>query len=383
MPWKEATKVSERAGLIRKWEAGVYSVAELAEEFGVSRPTVYEWTRRYREEGAAGLEDRPPVAKSCPHRTSAAIAETIIAAKRRFPHWGPAKLIDLLEIEQPSIAWPSPSTAGVILDRAGLVRRRRKRRSGVIRQTRGPLAPSASGEMMTADHKGQFRLGDSSYCFPVTINDPVSRFSYAITATRSTSASEAKPVFENVFREHGLPDFIGSDNGTPFSCSYALAGLSAMSVWWIRLGITPIRIRPGCPWENGVHERMHRTLKAETTRPPGANHDAQQRRFDTFREEFNHVRPHDGIDGRRPAELLQPCRRPYPERLPAVEYPAHYETRSVRVRGEIKWQGQFLFLSETLIGERVGLVEIDDGIWSIYFGMIELGRYDERTKKVN
>lgn len=383
MAWKEATKVSQRAALIGKWQSGLYGVTELAEEFGVSRPTVYEWTRRYRQSGEAGLEDRPPVPKSCPHRTPAVIAEKIVGAKGQYRHWGPAKLIELLKIEQPSERWPSPSTAGAILEQAGLVRHRRARREGVIRQVRGPLEASRSGEMMTADHKGQFRLGDGRYCFPVTINDPVSRYSYAIGGAMSSSMPQAKPVFEAVFREHGVPEAMGSDNGPPFSCSRALGGLSAMAVWWIKLGITPVRIHPGCPWENGIHERMHRTLKAETTRPPAENQARQQERFDRFRLEFNTVRPHEGIGGRRPVELLEPCRRPYPERLPEIEYPAHYETRSVRTGGRIKWQGELLFVSEALIGERVGLVEIDDGIWSLYFAMIELGRYDERTQEIN
>lgn len=381
MPWKEATKMSERVDLIEKWNSGKYSITELAEEYGVSRPTVYEWTGRYEEFGEAGLESRRSVPKSCPHRTDEKIGRKIIQAKQEHPHWGPAKLIALLKIEQPKVAWPSASTAGAILDKEGLVQRRRKKRSGVVRQGRR-LEASESGEMMTVDHKGQFRLGDGRYCFPVTINDPVSRYSYAIAGTGSTSYGPVKKAFERVFEMHGVPDLIGSDNGTPFSCSRALGGLSALSVWWIKLGITPMRIHPGCPWENGTHERMHRTLKAETARPPAKNQREQQKRFDAFRKEFNTVRPHAGLGGRRPGELLRPCRRSYPRRLPEVEYPAHYETRSVRLKGLIKWHGKLLFLSKSLVGEQVGLVEIDDGIWSIYFGTIELGRYDERTRDI-
>jgi putative transposase len=381
MPWREATKMSERATLVRKWETGLYGITELAEEFGVSRPTVYEWTRRYREFGARGLEDRQSVPQSCPHRTKRELAEQIIEAKRKRPHWGPAKLIALLRIEQPQVGWPSSSTAGAILKMEGLVRKRRTRRTGVARYGRR-LEASESGEMMTVDHKGQFRLRDGTYCYPVTINDPVSRYSYAIDATSSTSFSDARKSFERVFEEYGVPEFIGSDNGSPFSCSRALGGLSAMSAWWIRLGITPIRTHPGCPWENGIHERMHKTLKAETTRPPEANLREQQKRFDAFREEFNTVRPHESLGGGRPAELLGQCRNSYPRQLPVVEYPEHYEVRSVRINGVIKWKGDLLFVSETLVGERVGLTEIDDGIWSVYYAKIELGRYDERTRKL-
>jgi putative transposase len=381
MPWKRATRMSERERLIRKWETRLFSISELAEQFGVSRPTVYEWTARYAELGAAGLEDRASIPRSCPHRTEAEIAEKIVVAKREHPNWGPAKLMDLLRIEQPETRWPAASTAGRILDEAGLVGRRRRRRVGVIRVAKR-LEASESGEMMTADHKGQFRMGNQQYCFPVTINDPVSRYSYAIDGKGSTSYRDARPTFERVFREYGIPDSLGSDNGPPFSCSRALGGLSPMSVWWIKLGIIPVRTHPGCPWENGIHERMHKTLKAETTRPPGTDLREQQKRFDAFRKEFNTVRPHEGLDGRRPADLLRDCRRPYPRTIPKVEYPGHFELRAVRATGEIRWQGRLLFVSETLVGERVGLVEIADGVWSRYFSTFELGRYDERIKKI-
>ena len=382
MPWIEATKMSERARLIRKWKSGLYEIQALADQFTVSRPTVYERIHRYEEEGDAGLIDRPSIPKSCPHRTPTEIAERIVAAKREHPHWGPRKLIDLLRIETPEVAWPAASTAGEILDREGLVKRRPKRRGDDSRPTGQRLRAAQSGEMMTVDHKGQFRMGNGEYCFPVTINDPVSRFIYAIDGARSTSRDPVRNSFETVFREHGIPEFVGSDNGNPFSCNRALGGLSELAVWWIKLGIRPVRIHPGCPWENGAHERMHKTLKAETTQPPHHNLRTQQARFDAFRLEFNHVRPHDSLLGRRPAEVLKQCRRPYPRRLAAIEYPGHYETRSVRTNGAIKWKSEFLFVSETLAGERVGLIEIDDGIWSLNFSMIELGRYDERTKRI-
>jgi transposase InsO family protein len=381
MPWKEATKMSERRELITKWASGLYKVTELAEEFGVSRPTVYEWIRRYDEGGESALSDRRSVPSSCPHRTPEVIANEIVKAKREHPFWGPAKLINLLRLDHPEIAWPSASTAGAILDREGLVIHRPHRRSAVVLNA-GVLKATESGEMMTADHKGQFRLGNSRYVFPVTINDPVSRFIYAIEGKTSTSYREARPAFERVFRQYGVPYFMGSDNGGPFSCSQALAGLSRLSVWWIKLGITPVRIHPGCPWENGVHERMHKTVKAETACPPAENERGQERRFDSFRLEFNTVRPHDGIGGRRPIELLKYCRRPYPRRLVAHEYAGHYETRLVRPTGEIRWKGGFIFLSQTLAGERVGMVELADGVWAVYFCHIELGRYDERTRRI-
>lgn len=382
MPWKETTKMVQRGELIEKWRSRTYGVSELAEWFGVSRPTVYQWIARYEESGPEGLVDRPSIPKSCPHRTTDEIAEAIIAAKRAGSDWGPQKLIDYLRREKPNVAWPAPSTAGRILESEGLVKKRRKRR-GLSLHHVCRLSASESGEMMTTDHKGEFRLGNRQYCYPLTIADPVSRFVYRLDALDSRSIERARPGFEKVFREYGIPWFVGSDNGGPFCCSRALGGLTRLAVWWIRMGITPVRIHPGCPWENGIHERMHKTLKAETTRPPAETMAGQQKRFDEFRDVFNHVRPHEALDGRSPATELRACARPYPERLLPIEYPGHFEVRRVRPAGQIKWQGGLLFISQALAGEWIGLQEIDDGVWSIYFAAVELGRYDEKTNSIS
>jgi putative transposase len=381
MPWKEGTRVSERNEMLEKWKSGLYTVSELAEEFGVSRPTVYTWIKREAEGG--GVEDRKSTPHSCPHRTPAKLAEQIVETKLRWPDFGPKKVIQRLAREKPRVEWPAPSTASRILEEHGLVKKRRaRRRTSTIQHAQTKLSASVSGEMMTIDHKGQFRLGNGQYCYPLTINDPVSRFIYAIDGSPSTSHDNAKPAMEAVFIEHGVPLYIGSDNGGPFCCTRALAGLSRLSVWWIRLGITPIRIHPGCPWENGIHERMHRTLNASTTRPPAWAMPGQQLRFDVFRHEFNTERPHEALNGGLPIDYLQPCPRLYPRKLPPIEYAGHLETRHVRSSGEIKWQGERLFISEVLVGEWIGLEEIDNGIWSLRFAHIELGRYDERTKSI-
>lgn len=383
MPWKEATTMTQRMELVHKWESGLYTVTELAEEFGVSRPTVYEWTGRYAAEGESGLMDRSSAPKSCPHQTEPDIVARILEAKELRSHWGPNKLLGRLRAESPDTEWPAVSTAGRILESHGLVHKRRRRRPTQILKHVGRLHAEESGQMMTADHKGQFRLGNGIYVYPVTINDPVSRFAYAIDGATSTSMEQAKPSFERVFNEHGVPDFLGTDNGGPFCCSRALGGISRLSVWWIKLGITPIRIHKGCPWENGIHERMHKTLKAETSRPPALDLKLQQKKFDAFRTEFNNLRPHEGLDGKTPAQLLRGCRRRFPSRLSPPEYPGHYETRRVHRTGVIKWCGKWLFISESLAGERVGLEEIDDGIWAIHFAIVELGRYNQRTKTIS
>jgi len=381
MPWKEATKLSERLEMVKLYNSGLYAVTELAEMFHVSRPTVYEWTGRYAEQGEQGLVDRPPIAKSCPHRTDAAIAERIVAAKQLKPHWGPNKLLDWLRLEDAETIWPASSTAGEILNQRGLVQKRRKRRRTQDRAELPYLESLESGRMMTGDHKGEFRLGNGRYCYPLTICDPVSRFVYAIDAVDSTSIERAQPVFRRVFKEYGLPQWILSDRGGPFCCNRALRGLTRLSVWWIKLGITPVRIHPGCPWENGRHERMHKTLKAEATRPPSPNERNQQMRFDVFRTEFNEERPHESLGGKTPRSALKPCPRPYPRRTPQLEYPGHFEVRRVRSGGCIKWRGDLLFVSEALIGETVGLDEISDGVWSLHFGIIELARWSAATRR--
>lgn len=379
MPWREGTRVNERAAMIRKWQSGLYTVTDLAKEYGVSRPTVYEWISRDGED----LGDRRSTPKTCPHRTDEEIGRRIIEAKRLYDDWGPKKLIQLLEREDPHTNWPSASTAGRILEAEGLVRRRRKRRlSARVGHARATLGAENSGDMMTIDHKGHFRLGTGEYCYPLTIADPVSRFIYAIAGAGSPSLITAKAAMEAVFREYGLPLSIGSDNGGPFCCPRALGGLSRLSVWWIRLGITPVRIHPGCPWQNGIHERMHRSLKSRTAMPPAANMPLQQVRFDGFKIEFNEIRPHEALAGDTPAQHLITSPRRMPRRILPVEYPGHFEVRRVRTTGEMKFQSKFVFLSETLVGESVGLEEVDDGIWAIHFAHIELARYDERAKSI-
>ncbi len=381
MPFKEATKMSQRQEMVVKWKSGNYTKRELAEEFSISRPSLDYWLAR--ADRCESLENRPPIPRTCPHRTSEPIAERIVVAKVARPLWGPKKLIDKLKLDDPQTDWPAASTAGRILQTHGLVSKRRMRRKiGNIRHATHTLGANESGQMMTVDHKGWFRLGDGQYCYPLTLNDPVSRYVYAIAGSGSTAHDFAKTTMTAVFREHGVPELVGSDNGGPFCCTRALAGLSRLSVWWIRLGITPVRIHPGCPWENGIHERMHRTLKAHTTKPPAATMKAQQARFDAFRQEFNCERPHDSLNGTPPANHLKPCRRSYPEKLPPLDYPRHCQVRHVRSTGQIKWKGGMLFVSETLIGENIALEEIDDGIWTLRLAHIELARLDERTKNL-
>jgi transposase InsO family protein len=270
------------------------------------------------------------------------------------------------------------STAGGILKRHGLVssRRRRPRRSTIFKKPE--IQAGEPNDLWTTDFKGEFRLGDRRLCYPLTAMDHVSRYLLGCRARESVAIAGARPVFEALFRRFGLPRAILCDNGSPFAAVQAPCRLSRLSVWWVRLGIVPIFIQPGHPEQNAAHERMHRTLKAETTRPPSASFETQQRSFDRFRREYNTERPHEALELDRPEERYEPSVRPYPETVPEIDYPGHYEVRRVSPKGTIRWRQRKVFFSESLARERIGLEEVDEGLWSIYLADLLLGRYDDQ-----
>ena len=304
----------------------------------------------------------------------------MIAVRQHHPTWGAKKLLPFVEKRHPDWDLPSRSTVCDILKRRGLIPRQRRRR--VIGHPGKPsslmLAPNA---IWCADFKGQFKTGDGLYCYPLTVTDGYSRYLLGCQGLSSTRMIEAKPVFTRLFKEFGLPERIRSDNGVPFATN-TLARLSALSAWWVRLGILPDLIEPGKPQQNGRHERMHRTLKAETTRPPAANRQAQQRKFNRFQKEFNDERPHEALDMATPASLYVPSSREMPNRLPPLEYPDRFEVRYVSYNGGIRWNKGWVNVSITCAGEYVGLEEIDDGVWNVYFGPLKLGRLLERHMRI-
>ena len=383
MPWKRTDPMEERMRLVMEVESEVFQMSELCERYGVSRKTGYKWLERYRKEGVAGLQDRSRAPLHCPHRTPEAIGKVLIKARHSHPYWGGGKLVDWLRLRQPEVKWPAASTAQEILKQAGLIepKRRRRRRQGptpALLQL-GEVAPH---EVLTADFKGEFRTRDRRYCYPLTIADYPSRYLLACRAFCSTAGGPVQRVFREIFQEYGLPRAIVTDNGTPFA-STGVARLSRLSVWWIRLGIQPLRIQPGHPEQNARHERMHRTLKEETTRPPARNRQAQQRVFDRFRAEYNQERPHQGLQAKTPAQVYRPSPRAYPSRLPLLEYPGYFEIRRVSPNGCLNFKRKALFIGEALKGQKVGLEEIEDGIWSFYFGPVLVGRYDERQQRLH
>src|SRR5882762_6716632 len=379
MPWREASPMDQRTQFIADHLRDALSITELCELYGVSRKTGYKWIDRYVRHGPGGLEEASRRPRRSPNQTPEEIVTAILDARRRHPAWGGKKLLALLHKRHPRWSLPGRSTACDILSRHGMVptRRHRRRLGHPGKPTSQILAPN---DIWSADYKGQFRTGDGRYCYPLTVADGFSRYLLGCQALTSTAGDEAKPIFTRLFHEYGLPRRIRSDNGVPFATT-TLARLSRLSAWWVRLGILPEPIAPGRPDQNGRHERMHRTLKAETTRPPAANLAAQQRRFERFRHCYNEERPHQGLEGKVPAALYSPSPRTYPEREPEIHYPGHFKVLKVCANGCLKWHKHFIFVTTVLTTERLGLEPVDDAIWSVHFGSVLLGRINERNHK--
>jgi transposase InsO family protein len=371
--------MNERMQFVVEALGEAFTMTELCERYGVSRKTGYKWLERFRSAGFAGLEERSRRPRSSPQQASAEVVERIVDLRRNRPRWGAKKLLARLRTIAPELELPSRSVTHEILRRHGLVEPRRRRSArGADALVGAGGGASRPNECWTTDHKGQFRVGTGELCYPLTIADAHSRYLLACDGLRGTSTEAARPVFERVFRACGLPERILSDNGAPFG-STALLGLSRLSVWWLKLGIEVTRIERGHPEQNGAHERMHRTLKEEAACPPASTWRAQQRRHAEFRADYNEVRPHEGLGGRTPASCYVPSPRPYTKETPGLDYPLHFTRRQVRSGGDIKWRGRAIFLSEVLAGEPVGLEEIENGTWAVYFASLELGRIVERT----
>jgi transposase InsO family protein len=377
MPWKESSVMDERMRFVIRLKDGE-SMASLCREFGISRKTGYKILDRYEECGVEGLSDRA----RRPHRYANQLPEpveaAIVAAKREKPHWGARKIRERLLRRLPhEIKVPARSTIHAILDRHGLVARAKPPRT---RAEGTPLSSGASpNELWCADFKGEFQLGNQRYCYPLTVTDHASRYLLLCEALESTQEQPAILAFERLFKERGLPQAIRSDNGVPFASPNGLFNLSKLSVWWLRLGITIERIKPGHPQQNGRHERMHLTLKKEATRPAGANLLQQQAKFDAFLEEFNNERPHEALGMKCPAQFYTASSRPY-QGLPEPRYPFHDKTVVVTYCGRLCLHRKKINLSTSLAGQAVGIKEVDDGIWLVSFMQYDLGYIDLEEK---
>jgi transposase InsO family protein len=372
--------MDQRTQFIADYLREILSITELCDLYGISRKTAYKWIERYLRQGPAGLEERTRRPQSSPNGTPDEVTQALLEARRRHPSWGGKKLLTLVHMRHPKWDLPHRSTVCDILKRHGMVPKQRNRR-----HIGHPGKPSslilAPNDLWSADFKGQFKTGNGRYCYPLTVTDNFSRYLLGCQGLNSTAVEEAKPVFIRLFREFGLPKRIRTDNGVPFATN-TLARLSKLSAWWVRLGVMPELIEPGKPQQNGRHERMHRTLKDETTRPPAGSLPAQQRKFNVFIDEFNNQRPHEALDQQTPASRYQRSPREMPDKLAPLVYPDRFEVRYVSANGGIRWNRDWVNVSTVCIGEYVGLEEIGDGIWNVYFGPLKLGRLNERHMRI-
>ncbi|HET6295445.1 MAG TPA: integrase core domain-containing protein [Kribbella sp.] len=379
MPFQETRALDEAVRFVTACLAGEETMSELCRGFGISRQWGYELMRRYQAEGWSGLEPRSRAPHHPGQTMAAELAAAIVAQRLAHPRWGPKKLKALLERRKPETTWPAASSIGDLLRREGLVRSRRRRRTPLPLSQ--PFAPvTAPNDLWGIDFKGWFRTGDGVRCDPLTLSDADSRFLLVCESVEPTIEG-VDPVTDAAFREYGLPLGLRSDNGPPFAGNGA-GGLTRLAVKWIKLGIRLERIDPGAPEQNGRHERMHGTLKADTAKPPAATLVAQQASFDCFRLEYNHLRPHEALGQETPASRYHKSPRGYPARIEEPAYDAEHAVRRVRSNGEIKWGGTLIFVSEALVGEPVGVAETETGDWIVRFADLPLGLIDRRTHKL-
>ena len=378
MPWKESVLMDERMKFIGRLLDGE-KMAELCREFGISRKTGYKFWDRYNEVGLHGLTDRMRRPFRYANQLPMQVEKEILRIKKDKPSWGAPKIREILKRKYPEVKPPAKSTVHCILDRHGLVKRRSRRR---FKAEGTPLSPAQGpNDLWCSDYKGEFMLGDSRYCYPLTITDFSSRFLLACEGLETNAEAYAFEVFERVFKERGLPKRIRTDNGVPFASPNSLFHLSRLSVWWLRLGIGIERIKPGNPQQNGRHERMHLTLKKEATKPAGENFLQRQERFDRFIDEYNNQRPHEAIGMKYPNEVYKPSERPYKGLQPVV-YPFHDRTITVTCCGRICIRGKKVNLSHVFSGQDVGVKEVEDKIGLVSFMDYDLGYFDEDSKKL-
>jgi putative transposase len=377
MALKEKTIVEQRLSAMELLKAGE-SVARIAERYEVSRQTVYDWKKRYQTEGAAGLKDHSRRPHRSPSRTEESLERRLIEERQQWG-FGSKKILRRLQEDYPEVEWPPRSTVDAIFKRAGLVQSQRTpRRPFAPIDALRPEVPTVPGEVMTVDFKGQFRLRNGQYCYPLTMADPVSRYLLACDAFAAISHEQTWATFTRVFREHGMPKRLHSDNGIPFGTS-GHGRFSTISARLMKYGIQPVYSRAGHPEDNGVHERMHRTLKQHTAISPEKTLEEQQVRFDQFRTMFNEERPHEALGLDRPARRHRPSLVPFPAVEPVLVYPPHFETLLVDSQGRVKWRSDRFPLSMAFAGELVAFEPLDSFLWRVHYAGFSIGQFDERV----
>lgn len=379
MPWNESTKMDEKLKFVSRYLDGE-KITTLCQEFGISRVTGHKIIDRYKDSGLEAFTDRSRRPFRQANRLPFQVEQLIVNLKKEFPTWGAPKLRDRIHTHYPQLALPAKSTVHAVLDRHGLVKKKRGRHHPKLTGTNlsDLKEPNA---LWCVDYKGEFMLGNKQYCYPLTVTDYASRFLICCEGLESTREARAFTVFEQLFKEYGLPGAIRSDNGVPFACANALYGLSSLSVWWLRLGIGIERIKPGNPQQNGRHERMHLTLKQATTKPPAKTMLQQQDKFEDFIHEYNYERPHQALEMKKPGELYTPSNRKY-EGLPDVSYPFHDKTVTVTNCGRICLDGKKIHFSTVFAGHDVGLRQVEDDVWLVSFMDYDMAYFDMESSRV-
>lgn len=380
MPWQEVKPMEQKVLFIADWLRQICPLSELCERYYISRKTGYKWILRYTQGGVEGLNEASRRPHQSPQQTPYAIRRAILDLRTRGSLLlGPKKIQTLLQQQFPNEPIPSRTTIYKILHAEGCVTSRRRRRR--VAPFPQPFAPATGiNDLWSADYKGQFKLQNGIWCYPLTVMDHQSRFLLCCNAQEGPRFEETRQAFRRTFQEYGLPERIRTDNGVPFATT-ATGGLSRLAIWWITLGILPERIEPGKPQQNGRHERMHRTLKQAATHPPGVSLSVQQRLLDQFRDDYNRKRPHEALQQQTPASCYQPSHRPYTDTPTELGYPDYFVSRRVQQTGLVYCRNKTIYVSHLLKGQMVGLDEVDEGIWSVYFGPLRLGGFDERQAK--
>jgi len=381
MPWRKTSIMEERVFFINEYRSGIWTVTDLCKEFGISRPLGYKYIHRFERLGVEGLTDFPTRPHSIPNKTPEKIEHLIIAFRKKHPRYGALKILVKLSERFPNKVFPSVPTINNILYRNGLIiPKRRVRRIIPVKPIFDPTAPN---QIWSGDFKGKFRTGDRNYVFPLTIADSFTRFLFAAEALEQATSEATKAVYIRVFRKYGMPEQFHTDNGSPFACPTSIARLSGLSVWLLEHDVLPVYSDPGCPSQNGRHERMHRELKAEAARPPASNRILEQKRLDKFVKEYNTFRPHQALGNKTPASVHVRSDREYSSKIIPWDYPTNLQVRRVFKNGAIRWGSEkWVMVSTALIDKHIGLEELGNGIWRVFFRSKLLGYLDEKNLRI-
>lgn len=381
MPWKDTTIMEEKVEFINEWFSNQYTLTELCKAFEISRPTAYRLIKQYQKEGIEGFLEKSKAPLNHPNRTCKEIEDAIIALRKLHEHWGAKKIHKLLEKGFSLDFIPSKVTINNIMKRNGLIVLKRRLRR--VKPVYPIFDPKKCNEVWSADYKGKFLMGNKKYCHPLTISDSKSRFLFTAKGHYRELFVAAKKEFTRVFRQFGMPEQMHTDNGAPFGCVAAIQRFTKLSYWFIDLGILPVYSDPAHPEQNGRHERMHRDLKAECAAPSAFNLIVQQRKLNYFVKEYNNVRPHEALNMETPASVHEYSEREFPEKIKHYDYPAHMEPWYVTLNGAIRWKSFYwVYMSRALAGKHVGMEELGEGIWKVYYRDVFLGYFNEKQIQV-